>query len=103
MREDRHDVFADARERCRKLLRNHPDIESFKLRMERRHFELFYEWLQSTDPDMPPPPICKALGPLTGDSMMSDKLRRLDGLADQFGSLVMFLAMTLARAEEKGR
>jgi hypothetical protein len=97
--EDRHDAFAKCRASCRKVLRDFPDKQEFKLTCSRIHIELFYEWLQSTDPDMPPAPICKALGPLVGDVMMNDKLQRLDALADTLGPLVIRLGMIVENAD----
>jgi hypothetical protein len=97
MSDDRHDVFATARDACRRLLRDYPNRKVFKVTMQRGTIELFHEWLQSTDPDMPPPPVCKALGPLVGDIMTSEKLQRLDALADVLGPLVIRLEMMMER------
>jgi hypothetical protein len=67
----------------------------------------FRDYLLHHDPDMPPPPLCKALGPLVGDVVMNKKLRRLDQLADKLGPtaiLLVGLATQLVRlVERRGR
>lgn len=62
---------------------------------------LFKDFLYDFDPDMPPRPIMKALGPLVGDIMMNDKLHRLDDLADKLGPLVMLLTTAVAQQERR--
>jgi hypothetical protein len=52
---------------------------------------LFIDFLRDFDPDMPPRPVCKALGPLLGDTLMNAKLRRLDAIADKLGPLLIDL------------
>lgn len=54
--------------------------------------QLFIDFLYDWDPDMPPRPICKILGPLVGDTMMNEKLNRLDELADKLGPIVLLLS-----------
>jgi len=49
---------------------------------------LFLDFLRSLDPDMPPPPVCKALGPLVGDVMMNAKLARVDAVISELNGLV---------------
>jgi hypothetical protein len=66
----------------------------------------FRDYLLHHDPDMPPPPLCKALGPLVGDYVMNAKLHRLDALADKLGPtaiLLVGLATQLERLVEKRR
>ena len=101
MENDRHDTYATARAACRRLLHDYPDREVFKVTMQRASIKLFLDWLNSTDPDMPPAPICKALGPLVGDTMMSTKLQRLDALVDTLGPLVVRLGMMVEVADAK--
>jgi hypothetical protein len=98
---DRHDHFATARASCKRILRDNPDADVFQVKISRTSLQLFYEWLQSTDPDMPAPAICKALGPLVGDDMMNTKLHRLDQLADTLGPLTVRLAMAAEQLEQR--
>jgi hypothetical protein len=70
-----------------------PDLDKARLTVEMsgRVAQLFAEFLHDLDPDMPPRPIMKALGPLVGDHMMNAKLHRLDELADKLGPLTIRL------------
>lgn len=68
--------------------------------------ELFIEFLQRFDPDMPkayrklmPEPLMPMLGPIVGDDMMNAKLGRLDDLASQLGTALMLLGMTTTQLE----
>ncbi len=80
-------------------LRNNPDRESFDLTMTRQMLEAVLEYLYTLDPDMPPRPICKALGPLVGDIMMNTKLNRIDELTDVLGPIVIRLGMIADQME----
>jgi hypothetical protein len=59
--------------------------------MDQTMAELFIDFLRDFDPDMPPRPVCKALGPLLGDTLMNAKLQRLDAIADKLGPLLIDL------------
>lgn len=68
--------------------------------------QLFIEFLQRFDPDMPkawrrlmPEPLLPMLGPIVGDEMMNAKLARLDDLADKLGTALMLLGMTAGQIE----
>jgi hypothetical protein len=62
---------------------------------------LFVDFLRDWDPDMPPRPICKILGPLVGDTMMNAKLQRLDDLADKLGPIVILLSGMINQLEKR--
>jgi hypothetical protein len=62
-----------------------------KVTMRPATARLFVEFLHDFDPDMPPRPICKALGPLVGDVVMNTKLARLDDITDRLGTLMMLM------------
>ncbi len=61
------------------------------LHMDVKIAQLFIDFLYDWDPDMPPRPICKILGPLVGDHMMNEKLNRLDDIADKLGPMMIML------------
>ena len=62
------------------------------MHMDTRIAQLFIDFLYDFDPDMPPRPICKILGPLVGDIMMNEKLNRLDEIADKLGPALILLS-----------
>jgi hypothetical protein len=62
------------------------------MQMDVRMAEAFKDFLQHMDPDMPPGPLCKALGPIVGDYVMNLKLARLDELADKLGVAALLLS-----------
>lgn len=66
--------------------------DTVSMRMDVKMAQAFKDFLQHMDPDMPPAPICKALGPLVGDYMMNTKLQRLDEIADKLGPAVILLS-----------
>jgi hypothetical protein len=70
--------------------------ETIDLTMDAVHAQLFIDFLYDWDPDMPPRPICKILGPLVGDIMMNDKLNRLDEIADKLGPMMIVLSGLIA-------
>jgi|SRR6185437_5691206 len=74
---------------------------TIELTMDAIHVRLFVEFLHDFDPDMPPRPICKILGPLVGDHMMNEKLNRLDGIADKLGPMVMLLSGMVSQMERR--
>lgn len=74
---------------------------TIELTMDAIHARLFVEFLHDFDPDMPPRPICKILGPLVGDHMMNEKLNRLDGIADKLGPMVMLLSGMVSQMERR--
>jgi hypothetical protein len=62
---------------------------------------LFLDFLDSLDPDMPKRPIMKILGPLVGDSMMNDKLNRLNEIADKLGPSLVYLNLMIGQLERR--
>ncbi|CAN7383107.1 hypothetical protein LJR220_003407 [Bradyrhizobium sp. LjRoot220] len=71
------------------------------INMGTQHAKMFIDFLQHMDPDMPPAPLCKALGPLLGDHLLNAKLGRLDDIADKLGPLVMLLSTAIAQQERR--
>src|SRR5215831_14048779 len=65
-----------------------PDQEIFQMSVDRAYLELFFEFLYDFDPDLPPKPICRAMGPLVGDFMMNDKLNRVDRMTCELSDVV---------------
>ena len=97
--------------RIRQALVEKPDQQTFTWHMDempRPLLELFFEFLYDFDPDLPPKPICKAMGPLVGDFMMNDKLNRVDRMTcelsdvvDRLGASTMNLIMLLQDLERR--
>lgn len=84
---DDADIHA-AKRTMRAAIDASPDLDArMTIEMSGRVARLFAEFLHDLDPDMPPRPIAKALGPLVGDVMMNAKLQRLDELANKLGPL----------------
>lgn len=75
------------------------DGQTIVLQMTEHLAKLFVEFLYDFDPDTPPRPLMKALGPLVGDMMMNAKLQRLDEIADKLGPMIMLLMMTANQLE----
>lgn len=73
------------------LLKANPDNRAIKVTMIPEIASLFVDFLHDFDPDMPPRPVCRALGPLLGDVMMNSKLDRLDAVTDRLGVLMVLL------------
>jgi hypothetical protein len=83
----------------KRVLAEDPVRQEFTLKISRQMSLLILDFFQSMDPDMPPRPIMKALGPLVGDYMMNDKLARLDDIADSLGPQVMRLPVIADQLE----
>jgi hypothetical protein len=63
------------------------DVEKISVTMPREIASMFVDFLYDWDPDMPPRPIAKVLGPLLSDVLMNRKLARLDELVDALGPI----------------
>lgn len=85
----------------KRVLAEDPERKAFTLNISRTTAEMILDHFQSMDPDMPPRPVCKILGPLVGDVMMNEKLNRLDDLANSLGPNVIRLAMIIDRLEKR--
>lgn len=83
------------------VLRGNPDQKEFTLTIPRPLALAWLDFLQHMDPDMPPAPICKALGPLVGDVVMNTKLRRIDDIANSLGPIVWRLVMIVDQLERR--
>lgn len=75
----------------RQKLAQMPDDGEATLRISKRAAQCFVDYPEQHDPDMPPPAICKALGPLVGDTILNAKLHRLDEMIDKATKIVMDL------------
>lgn len=84
----------------RGALAANPEKQDFTLIVTRPMVEIILDVVVGMDPDMPPRPICKILGPLTGDIMMNAKLNRLDEIANSLGPNVIRLAMIADQLEK---
>lgn len=79
-----------------------PDLDTrVTVEMSGRLARLFIDFLHDLDPDMPPRPIMKILGPLVGDHMMNEKLNRLDRIAEDLGPTVIKLGMIVDHLERR--
>lgn len=86
-----------------------PDAQKISIEISRTTALLFVDFLRWRDPDMPPAPLCKALGPLPpaiADMMTNDKLNRLNDLireakqaADTIGPAAILLQRMARRSE----
>lgn len=86
-----------------------PDAERVSIEISRATALLFIDFLRWRDPDMPPAPVCKALGPLPpaiADMMTNQKLQRLNDLvaeireaANAIGPAAILLQRMARRSE----
>lgn len=91
-----------ARQRIKAKLRSNPD-KPIHLVLRPETARLFLDFLHDFDPDMPPRPVCKALGPLVGDVMMNSKLDRLDAVTDRLGVIMTMMEMITIGKQKEAR